>query len=515
MATTTYGERWQNLGSLAEGGQSFVFRVSDQTGVFPGEWALKRLKEIDRVERFAREVAILRKFPHENIVELIDAQVNPNGKEAQNYLVMPIAANGSPAKRLPIYKDQIGSTIEVTLQIARALAFLHEKRVVHRDIKPGNILFPEAGHKVWVADFGLGYDPESAWKSPVGEVIGPRGFTAPELETGHPGEATPSADIYSLGRLIFFMISGGQHIAREDALDQKYDSVFAKGERYTDLRLLLSRMVALQPSRIQDMNIVIDELKRLQSWEQNAVSLVLGKNNLSTIDQLKRQSAEALAIRNDNIAARKTEDEIFSTTFKAVESWLTTELTELSDHVKAEGAIVCAVIKPPVASGATPFVVQTGLRNGVTSSGGVGIEIELLSDPFHQKYALSFLIGNDRSVSIQMHEKRMPAADPAMAILPVFTQTRPEHPDMVQFTAFIAGHPVRHGVSDPIRRGPGPTTSTPQVHLHQTYHDGWMDILRFKASEWPAAQTDLVKLVDDGFQKFFAHIQSPYKAFGP
>ena len=114
------------------------------------------------------------------------------------------------------------------------------------------------------------------------------------------------------------MLSGGRHIAREDVFDSKYNDVFAKGERYTNLRLLLNRMVALQPNRIQQITEVIDELNHLQQWEQNAVSLVLGKNSLSAIDQLKERSAETLAIRVDNAAARKTEDNIVEATTTAI-----------------------------------------------------------------------------------------------------------------------------------------------------------------------------------------------------
>jgi serine/threonine protein kinase len=516
MAPKTYGERWHNLGPLGEGGQGFVYRVCDLSGANPGVWALKRLKKMDRVQRFSREVLILRKHAHANIVPLIDAEVTPDGEEEDNYLVMPIAQHGDLTHRLPIYKGQIGSVIEVSLQIAEALEFIHKTGVIHRDIKPGNILFPEAGHKVWVADFGLGYDPEDAWKSPVGELIGPRGFTAPELETATPDQATPSADVYSLGRLIFFMLSGGRHIAREDVFDSKYNDVFANGERYINLRLLLNRMVALQPTRIQQISEAIDELKRLDHWERNAISLILAKNGLSTIDQLKKNSAENLAIRTDNAAARKTEDNVVEATTNAIQDWLWFELTKLSRYIQSDGPIESSAIKPAILNRERGFQVQTGIRTGLIATGGVGLQIELLDDAFHQKYTINFIIGNERTVSISSREKRLPAADPSMVVLPVFTQTHPEQRDKIQYVAFFVGRPIRYDVPNPTERGlSGPTTSNPPVHLHQTFHEGWMSIFRFKASQWPAAQGGLAKMIDDDLQKMLAHIQSPYKAFGP
>ena len=388
-------------------------------------------------------MAILRSHSHENIVPLIDAQVKVDGSEADNYLVMPLAKHGDLTKRLPIYKGHIGSVVEVALQIARALDFIHAANVVHRDIKPGNILFPDAGHKVWVADFGLAFDPDAAWNSPEGEVIGPRGFTAPELEIGDPGKATPSADVYSLGRLIFFMLSGGRHIARDNIFDPAHDAVFAKGERYTNLRLLLNRMVADQPHRIAQMKEVIVELERLEKWEERAVALVLGKTSLAAIDQLKKRTAETLAIRAENAAVRKSEDTIIDAVTATIVSWLEVEIGKLSDHIATEGVINTWVSKEDFLSGIR-FSVQTGPSTGLVATGSVGLGMLLLDDPFQVQYKLNIFICNERTVTIETVEKRWPAHDPQLAVLPVFTQSRPEHQDQIQFLAYFRGPSVRY-----------------------------------------------------------------------
>jgi serine/threonine protein kinase len=523
MAATVYGQRWKNLGSLGEGGQGFVYRVSDVTGAEAGEWALKRLKKLDRVERFKREVEILRNHPHENIVPLIDAQVEEDGNEADNYLVMPIAKHGDLTKRLPIYKGHIGSVVEVALQIARALDFIHAANVVHRDIKPGNILFPDAGHKVWVADFGLAFDPDAIWTSPEGEVIGPRGFTAPELEVGDPGKATPSADIYSLGRLIFYMLSGGRHVARDNIFDPAHDAVFAKGERYTNLRLLLHRMVVDQPTRTAQMKDVIVELERLEKWEERAVALIVGKDSLAAIDQLKKRTTDKLAIRAENAAARKSEGTIINAVTTIIDSWLEVELGKLRDHIAVEGAIKTWVSKGASPHGQGRFQVQTGTRTGLVAMGGAALGMLLLDDPFQVQYKLNILICHDRTVTIQTIEKRWPASDPQLAAIAVFTQSPRERKDQVQFLAFFRGPPVRHGVPDPLRAKqqasgaalPSAMHLQPQVQLYQTYHDGLMRILRFKASEWPSAQAELAEMIDAAVQESLKHILSPYHSFGP
>jgi len=518
LAVKIYGQRWKTLSSLGEGGQGFVYRVSDLTGAEPGEWALKRLKKLDRVERFRREVETLRKHPHENIVPLIDAQVKEDGEEEENYLVMPIAKHGDLGKRLPIYQGHVGSVVEVALQIARALDFVHASNVVHRDIKPGNILFPDTGHRVWVADFGLAFDPDATWKSPLGEVIGPRGFTDPELETGDPGKAKPSADVYSLGRLIFYMLSGGRHIARDNVFDPTHDAVFSKGERYTNLRLLLNRMVTAQPNRIARMKEVIVELERLEKWEESAVSLVLGNTNLAAIDQLKKRTAETLAIRAENAAARKDEDTITDTVTMTMESWLDVELGKISSHIAADGVIRAWISNGNSIQAQNRFRVQTGRRTGIVAMRGAALGMQLLDDPFQHQYKLHILVCREDTITIGTVETRSPARDPELAVIPVFTQSHPEHKDQIQFVAFFLGQPIRYGVPDPLRpkeRAPSVMQLQPPVQLHQTFQDGWMRILRFKGSEWPAVQADLAEMIDGAFQQSLQHILSPYKAFGP
>ena len=135
------------------------------------------------------------------------------------------------------------------------------------------------------------------------------------------------------------MLSGGRHIARDNIFDPAHDAVFAKGERYTNLRLLLNRMVADQPHRIAQMKEVIVELERLEKWEERAVALVLGKTSLAAIDQLKKRTAETLAIRAENAAVRKSEDTIIDAVTATIVSWLEVEIGKLSDHIATEGVI--------------------------------------------------------------------------------------------------------------------------------------------------------------------------------
>lgn len=194
-----YGGRWKVVSTISAGGQGDVYRVTDATGELAGEWALKRLRRKDRISRFRQEVEILRRLRHDNIITIVDAQLVEDGADEASFLVMPIARHGDLDARLDIYTGHLDSIVGVAKQIGRALAHAHAAKVVHRDVKPGNILFPEVGHKVWVADFGLSLDQTAGRKTLDGEVVGPRFFIAPELDEGGAVDVTPAADIYSLG----------------------------------------------------------------------------------------------------------------------------------------------------------------------------------------------------------------------------------------------------------------------------------------------------------------------------
>ena len=129
-----YGGRWKVLGTLKEGGQSWVYRVIDMKGEFEGEYALKRLKRKDRVARFRTEVEILRRLQDPHIVKLIDAEIQEDGSDEDSFLVMAIAANGDLDDRLQLYKDQIESVVTVALQVATALDHAHKAGVIHRGV---------------------------------------------------------------------------------------------------------------------------------------------------------------------------------------------------------------------------------------------------------------------------------------------------------------------------------------------------------------------------------------------
>jgi serine/threonine protein kinase len=210
-----YGGRWQIIEGqlLGHGGQGTVFRVKDISNKHEGEFALKRVPDITRRERFRREIDAIKRLTdpvtkeaHPNIISLIDHSALDETSDAERqFLVMPIAKGGDLGVpgRVSLYKDSIDGVLQVAKQVAIALSAAHAAKIIHRDVKPQNILFTGNGHETWLSDFGICLIREAPRITETPEVMGPRAFMAPELEDGGQLDVTPAVDIYSLGKVIY------------------------------------------------------------------------------------------------------------------------------------------------------------------------------------------------------------------------------------------------------------------------------------------------------------------------
>jgi serine/threonine protein kinase len=270
-----YGERWKTGDALGQGGQGQVFRAVDTSGEYAGEFALKRIINPHRHQRFRNEIEAIKKLHHPNVIRLIDhsALDDPSSDEKQ-FMVMPIAAGGdlSSAGRLSLYPTSPDSIVVVAKQIAGALTAAHAAHIVHRDIKPQNILFTGNGHETWLSDFGICLLRENPRSTDSGEVVGPRACMAPELEDGGKLHVTPAADIYSFGKVIYYMITGGTVLPRERMHEAQYSRVFSQGERFRLLEALLQQMICPLERRLQKMTDVIERLEKIEAWEKKCAA---------------------------------------------------------------------------------------------------------------------------------------------------------------------------------------------------------------------------------------------------
>ena len=183
-----------------------VFLAHD--GVLDRDVALKILRspytnDEEFVERFRREARSAASLSHPNIVPVYDRGDTEDGS---HYIAMEYVSGGTLKERLdergPIEPDR---ALAATAQVAEALWAAHERGVIHRDIKPQNILLTETGH-LKVTDFGIARAASAVTISATNAVFGTAGYLSPEQALGEP--ATPRSDVYSLGIVLYEMLTG-------------------------------------------------------------------------------------------------------------------------------------------------------------------------------------------------------------------------------------------------------------------------------------------------------------------
>jgi serine/threonine protein kinase/tetratricopeptide (TPR) repeat protein len=203
---TLVAGRYQIAQLIGRGGMGDVYRgIDTQTGE---QIAIKRLHESivednpDIVDRFRREGEALRKLDHPNIVKLL-VTVEENGR---HYLVMEYVGGGSlrdlidEHARLPLE-----AVLNIALDLADALTRAHRLNIIHRDIKPDNVLLAEDGTPR-LTDFGVAHLGDRTRLTQTGSVIGTYAYLSPEACNGL--ELDERADIWSFGIMLFEMLTG-------------------------------------------------------------------------------------------------------------------------------------------------------------------------------------------------------------------------------------------------------------------------------------------------------------------
>jgi eukaryotic-like serine/threonine-protein kinase len=208
MATQILAERYELGDRLGVGGMSTVLSAFDRRLERPV--AVKLLAEHladDKqfVERFRREALAAARLVHPNVVQVFDFGLDE--RSGRHYIVMELIRGRSGAE---ILREAgvlgVQEALSMVLQACRGLDYAHRNGVVHRDVKPGNLLRAEDG-VVKLADFGIAkaVSDESAITQ-VGSVIGTAAYLAPEQAAGE--EVGPPADIYALGVVTYQFLSG-------------------------------------------------------------------------------------------------------------------------------------------------------------------------------------------------------------------------------------------------------------------------------------------------------------------
>jgi tetratricopeptide (TPR) repeat protein/predicted Ser/Thr protein kinase len=199
--------RYELVDRLGEGGMAVVWRAVD--GELGRTVAIKLLKgaALDNpvvVQRFVREAQTTAHLSHPNLIPVYDAGVD----EGRMYLVMELVDGRALSEILAKSRPPTRTMISILEKVARGLAEAHAKGVVHRDVKPENILVTKQGEPK-LGDFGLAHVADSNQAlTRTGAALGTPMYMAPEQVAGRVRDITPRTDVYALGAILYLMLTG-------------------------------------------------------------------------------------------------------------------------------------------------------------------------------------------------------------------------------------------------------------------------------------------------------------------
>lgn len=257
-----YG-RWKVEGkTIGGGGQGQVELVTDASGKESGEFALKKLKDDRRIERFKQEIDAVTKLNHPNIIRIVDYCVD----QKPYYYVMEYCEGGSLEKiGGQAFKGDIVKGAEILDSICDALAAAHKTGIVHRDVKPANILVRGDGTPV-IADFGICHVDDNESITLHEEAMGPINYIAPEMESGMRsslGGPSEKTDVYALGKVLYWMLSGGSIFAREGHRVTPLTQVLGD-QRWEHVHMVLDEVVVEKPTARLNLNDFRSRLRKVR-----------------------------------------------------------------------------------------------------------------------------------------------------------------------------------------------------------------------------------------------------------
>jgi serine/threonine-protein kinase len=286
--------RYRVEGRLGVGGMSTVLLALDER--LERHVAVKLLAEHladdpTFVSRFRREALAAARLVHPNIVQVFDSGFDESAH--QHFIVMEYVPGLSCAE---ILRDRghldVEQAVDIVAQACRGLDYAHRNGVVHRDVKPGNLLVSESG-VVKLADFGIARATGQSSITQVGSVLGTAAYLSPEQARGE--EAGPQADLYSLGVVTYQLLSGRlpyeANSLAELALKQQRESPIPLQRINPHVLTTLSEAVALSISVVPEerprsaselSEMILDGANGISPWADDAPTRHLGMSNAPT-----------------------------------------------------------------------------------------------------------------------------------------------------------------------------------------------------------------------------------------
>src|SRR5947199_7593847 len=268
---TLLGGRYRLDAQVGRGGMSTVYRAFDIVLERPVAIKLMHAEiasDSDHLERFRREARAVAQLSHPHIVNVIDAGED----EGRPYIVFEYIEGQTLKERIRrMGRLPVAEAVAYAIEIARALGYAHQRHIVHRDVKPQNVLIDLEG-SAKVTDFGIARTLDQEGLTADGRVLGTTDYVSPEQALGQP--VTGQSDLYSLGVVLYEMLTG---------------EVPFKGES----------QVAVAMKHVRDE---LPDVQRLRPEVSSALAAVLERATAKNLDQRYADDLELIADLEDVLA---------------------------------------------------------------------------------------------------------------------------------------------------------------------------------------------------------------------
>ncbi len=285
--------RYQIIRTIGEGGMANVYLAYDT--ILDREVAVKVLRgdlasDEKFVKRFQREAKAASSLNHPNIVEMYDV-----GEDNGNYFIVMEYIDGKTLKSLIKKRGglSLSETVDIMLQLTSAIACAHDSYIIHRDIKPQNVLILEDG-RVKITDFGIAIALNSAELTQTNSVMGSVHYLPPEQANG--SGATVKSDIYSLGILMYECLTGKLPFKGDNAVEiaikqmkEKIPSLCAQNKIIPQsIENIVLRACAKNPkNRYDSATEMYEDLKTALSEERKDEKKLVYKYSENDLEETK------------------------------------------------------------------------------------------------------------------------------------------------------------------------------------------------------------------------------------
>jgi hypothetical protein len=299
---TLISERYRLEEKIGSGGMSSVYRAFDPT---LERWVAIKLMhrdishDPDQLERFRREARAVAQLNHPHIVTVIDAGED----DGAPYIVFEYVEGETLKQRIRrLGRLPVSEAVAYAIEIGRALECAHLNRLVHRDVKPQNVLIDPDG-RAKVTDFGIARSLEAQGLTATGRVLGTTDYVSPEQALGH--EVTGQYDIYSLGIVLYEMLTGETPyradtqvaVAMKHVRDPLPDVQVRRPEISASLARVVERATAKETqNRYQEVREMVHDLEEVLAIEAARTGQTTGEAT-TVLKSLSGDTADFAPIR--------------------------------------------------------------------------------------------------------------------------------------------------------------------------------------------------------------------------